>query len=205
MIGAIVGDIVGSRFEFQNHRSKDFDLFDKACFATDDSIMSLAVCYAILKAKGHYRNLSPLTITSMQRIGRNYPDCGYGGSFLKWIFTDDPKPYNSFGNGAAMRVGGCGYAARYIVEAKKLAYDVTCISHNHIEGIKGAMAVATAIFMARSGRNKKEIRKEIEDNYYKIDFTLDEIRDSYSFSETCQDTVPQALAAFFRLMILRMP
>lgn len=197
MIGAIIGDIVGSRFEFNNHRSKDFELFDKDCSFTDDSIMSLAVCDAILKANGDYKNLSEIAIKSMQKIGRNYPDCGYGGSFLRWMFTDDPKPYNSFGNGAAMRIGGCGFAAISVHEAQRLAYEVTEISHDHPEGLKGAEAVATAVFLARSGHTMQQIRDYIESHYYKIDFTLDEIRDTYAFNETCQNTVPQAFEAFF--------
>ena len=197
MIGAIIGDIVGSRFEFDNHRSKHFELFDKDCFVTDDSIMSLAVCDAILKAKDNYGELDNQAIQSMQEIGRKYPDCGYGASFLRWMFTNNPKPYNSFGNGAAMRVSACGFAATSIDEAIKLSYYVTAISHNHREGLKGAEAVAVAIYLARYGKTKKEIREAIERNYYKIDFKLSEIRESYEFNETCQNTVPQAFEAFF--------
>lgn len=197
MIGAIIGDIVGSRFEFHNHRSKKFELFDKKCFATDDSIMSIAVCDAIIKAKGNYRELDKLAIKSMQIIGRHYPRCGYGASFYDWIFSKNPLPYNSYGNGAAMRVSACGFAADSVEEAKSLSNSVTKISHDHSEGIKGAESVAVAIYLARSGADLNEIRKYVEDNYYKINFKLDEIRNYYSFNETCQKTVPQAFEAFF--------
>ena len=114
MIGAIIGDIVGSRFEWDNHRSKDFDFLTHQCFFTDDSVMSLAVCDALMHCKPDYSDLSNITIESMQRIGRPYPHCGYGGSFYRWMYSDNPQPYNSYGNGAAMRVGGCGYVANSV-------------------------------------------------------------------------------------------
>ena len=150
MLGAIIGDIVGSRFEFNNHRSKDFDLFAEDCFVTDDSIMTLAVAKALMeaskaKALGGKEAaatfdslLSDLTIKYMQEIGRKYPDCGFGGMFYKWVFSDDPKPYNSFGNGAAMRVSPAGFAATDVWEGERLAEVVTKVTHNHEEGIKGA-------------------------------------------------------------------
>lgn len=197
MIGAIIGDIVGSRFEFDNYRKKDFELFTDDCFPTDDSIMTVAVGKAILECEGDYTHLSERAIECMQELGRPYPDCGFGGSFYDWIYAEHPQPYNSFGNGAAMRVSGAGYAARTLDEAKELAYKVTAVSHNHPEGIKGAEAVAVAIYLARHGKTKDEIRAYIGGNYYKIDFTLDEIRPTYEFNETCQNTVPQAFAAFF--------
>ena len=118
MIGAIVGDIAGSRFEFNNHRSKDFELLSEQCFFTDDSIMSLAVCDALLRCQPEFYNLGEQTVRSMQTIGRPYPDSGYGGSFYFWMYSDQPKPYNSFGNGAAMRVSACGYAARSMKRPK---------------------------------------------------------------------------------------
>lgn len=197
MLGAIIGDIVGSRFEWNNHRSKDFKFFTYDCFATDDSIMTLAVAQAILISKKDYSDLSKNAVKCMQDIGRHYPDCGYGGSFYGWIFSDDPKPYNSYGNGSAMRVSAAGFVANSIEEAKELSKLVTEVSHNHPEGIKGAEATAVAIYMARTGSNILEIRDYIDKNYYKMNFTLDEIRDTYEFNETCQETVPQALQAFF--------
>lgn len=197
MIGAIIGDIVGSRYEFNNHRSKDFELFDSRCFFTDDTVMTLAVADALIKSGGENRNLSDLAVESMQKIGRHYPDCGYGGKFGRWMYSSTPAPYNSFGNGAAMRVSPVGMAAKDISEAKALSYAVTSVTHNHPEGIKGAESVAVAIVLARGGRTKEEIKKYIDENYYAIDFTLDGIRKTYRFNETCQNTVPQAFEAFF--------
>lgn len=197
MIGAIIGDIVGSRFEWDNYRAKDFELFTDACFPTDDSIMTVAVGKAILDCDGVYGDLSAKTVSCMQKLGRRYPHCGYGGRFYHWIFSNDPKPYYSFGNGAAMRVSAVGFAARNIDEVKTLSRAVTAISHDHPEGLKGAESVAMAIFLARQSKTKQQIRDYIEQNYYKIGFTLDEIRGTYEFNETCQNTVPQAFEAFF--------
>ena len=196
MLGAIIGDIVGSRFEWNNHKSKDFELFTKECFFTDDSVMTLAIAKALLDCKGDYSNLSEKAVRSMQEIGRPYPDCGYGGSFEWWMYSDDPKPYNSYGNGAAMRVSACGFVARTIDEAVTLSRKVTEVTHNHPEGIKGAEATAVAIFLARDGYKIKDIKNCINEYYYNLNFTLDEIRDTYEFNETCQDTVPQAIVAF---------
>lgn len=197
MIGAIIGDIVGSIYEWNNNRSKDFPLFGKGCFATDDSIMSLAVAKALLDCNDNYDDLSAKAIKAMQEVGRPYPRCGYGGAFYNWIYTDDPKPYKSYGNGAAMRVSACGFVAKDTEEAKELAYKVTAVSHNHPEGIKGAESVAVAIVLARQDWSKEDIKEYICQKYYNIDFTLDDIRDTYEFNETCQDTVPQAFEAFF--------
>lgn len=197
MLGAIIGDIVGSRFEWNNHKDKDFEFLTYKCFPTDDSVMSLAIAQAILVSKPDHSDLSKNAVECMQSVGRNYPNCGYGGGFYKWMFSDNPQPYNSFGNGAAMRVSAAGFAAESLEEAKELSKLVTEVTHNHPEGIKGAEATAVAIFMAKSGSNMLEIRDYIDKNYYPMNFTLDEIRDSYQFNETCQDTVPQALQAFF--------
>jgi type I restriction enzyme M protein len=197
LIGAIIGDIIGSRFEFNNHRSKDFELFTDECFVTDDSIMTIAVAKALMESKEDYLDLSEQAIKWMQELGRPYPNCGYGGSFYNWIYSDNPKPYNSFGNGAAMRVSPVGWVAKTPLQVVILARKVTEISHNHPEGIKGAVATAMAIYMARNGKSKEEIREYIGREFYEINFTLDEIRETYQFNETCQDTVPQAFQAFF--------
>lgn len=197
MLGAIIGDIVGSRFEWNNYRDKDFEFLTYKCFPTDDTVMTLALAQAILVSKQDYSDLSKNAVECMQRVGRNYPDCGYGGGFYHWMFSEEPKPYNSFGNGAAMRVSAAGFAAKSLEEAKILSEKVTAVTHNHPEGIKGAEATAVAIYMAKTGSSILEIRDYIDKNYYKIDFTLDEIRDTYQFNETCQETVPQALEAFF--------
>ena len=171
MIGAIIGDIVGSRFEWNNHRSKDFDLMPHQCFFTDDSIMSLAVCDALMRCRPDFTGLGEQAVRSMQEIGRPYPNSGYGGSFYRWMYSDHPKPYNSFGNGAAMRVSGCGYAARSLEEAKALSKAVTEVTHNHPEGIKGAEATAAAVYLACTGKSMLEIQDYITKNYYPIDFT----------------------------------
>jgi type I restriction enzyme M protein len=197
MLGAIIGDIVGSRFEWNNNRSKQFDFLTYKCSVTDDSIMSLAIAKALLESKADYSNLSENAVKYMQGIGRHYPNCGYGGRFRDWIHSDNPRPYGSYGNGSAMRVSACGFVANSLEEAKQLSKAVTEVTHNHPEGLKGAEATAVAIFLARAGKNLLEIRDYITKNYYPLNFTLDGIRDSYEFNESCQDTVPQALEAFF--------
>lgn len=196
MLGAIIGDIVGSRFEWDNIKTKEFDFLTYKCFVTDDSIMSLAIAKAILDCKGDYHNLNGLAVSCMQEIGRPYPNSGYGGMFNEWMYSDNPQPYNSFGNGAAMRVSSCGYAASTLEEAKQLSKKVTEVTHNHPEGMKGAEATTVAIFLAKTGKSILEIRDYINDHYYPMNFTLDSIRDSYEFNETCQNTVPQAIMAF---------
>lgn len=197
MLGAIIGDTVGSRFEWHNHRSKDFDFLTYKCEPTDDSIMTLAIAKAILKSEDDVNKLPDLAVRYMQQLGRLFPDAGYGGAFRKWIRSNNPKPYGSFGNGAAMRVSPVGFAAKNLDEAKAMSKAVTKVTHNHPEGLKGAEATTVAIFMALHGKSMLEIRDYIDKNYYPMNFTLDGIRDSYQFNETCQDTVPQAMMAFF--------
>lgn len=199
MIGAIIGDIAGSRFEWDNIDSKEFELFDAKCHPTDDSIMTLAVAKAVLEFSPEEDDLPELSTKSMQELGRKYNDrkYSYGLRFQNWLDSSTPQPYNSFGNGSAMRVSPCGFAAGTLVEAKHLAYDVSRVTHDHWEGIKGAEATAAAIFLARAGWSKAEIRLYIDQNYYPMNFTLDGIRKSYDFDETCQGSVPQALEAFF--------
>lgn len=197
MLGTIIGDIVGSRFELNNNRSKQFDFLTYKCSVTDDSIMSLAIAKALLGSKADYSDLSENAVKYMQSIGRHYPNCGYGGRFRDWIHSNNPKPYGSYGNGSAMRVSACGFVASSLEEAKQLSKAVTEVTHNHPEGLKGAEATAVAIYLAHSGKSLLEIRDYITKNYYSLNFTLDGIRDSYEFNESCQDTVPQALEAFF--------
>ncbi|MDR3238272.1 MAG: ADP-ribosylglycohydrolase family protein, partial [Spirochaetia bacterium] len=196
MLGAIIGDIAGSRFEWNNIKTKEFDLLTHRCAFTDDSVMSLAVAKAILAADGNYDNLGEIAVRYMRETGRPYPNCGYGGMFRKWMYSDNPKPYNSFGNGAAMRVSACGFAAKTLDEAVLLSRKVTEVTHNHMEGIKGAEAAAVCVFLARDGKNILEIRDYVNERYYPINFTLDGIRAGYQFNETCQGTVPQAICAF---------
>lgn len=197
MIGAIIGDIVGSIYEFNNCRTKHFPFFGEGCFFTDDTVMTLAIGKAIKDSidSDRKKSLSELAVRYMQQLGRPYPSCGFGGSFFGWIYSDHPKPYNSFGNGAAMRVSAAGFAANSIREAKDFSRSVTEVTHNHPEGIKGAEAVAVAIYLAKTGVSKSDIGKAMEE-YYDLNFTIDEIRSVYRFNETCQDTVPQAIEAF---------
>ena len=197
MLGAIIGDIAGSRFEWNNIKTKEFELMTFRCSPTDDSVMTLAVAKAILLCDGQYDQLEQKTVECMQSFGRKYPDAGYGGMFSRWICAGTPQPYHSYGNGAAMRVSPCGFAASSLEEALTLARAVTGVTHNHPEAIKAAEAVTAAIFLARSGKSLLEIRDFIEENYYRIDFTLESIRADYTFDVTCQGSVPQAFEAFF--------
>lgn len=197
MIGAIIGDIAGSRFEWHNIKKKDFDLLTYSCKFTDDSVMSLAICEALMSCKSNHSDLSEQAVKCMQEIGREYPHCGFGGSFSRWVASSHPRPYNSWGNGSAMRVSGCGYAAKTVDEAVSLADAVTKVTHNHPEGLKGAEATAAAVFLALSGKNMLEIRDYIDRHFYHVDFTLDEIRADYTFDVSCQGSVPQALEAFY--------
>jgi type I restriction enzyme M protein len=199
MLGAIIGDIVGSRFEWHNHRSKDFEFLShiKGCKPTDDSIMTLAVAQALLDSNGDENVLFINTVKRMQEFGRRYPNGGYGGRFRHWLTSSNPQPYNSWGNGAAMRVSPCAYAAKSLEEAKQFSMMVTATTHNHPEGIKGAEATTVAIFMARNGSSMLDIQDYINKNYYKIDFKLNDIRATFQFDESCQGTVPQAMEAFF--------
>lgn len=196
MLGAIIGDIAGSRFEFNNNKSKDFTLLTYSCKPTDDSIMTLAIAKSIFEAKEDYKNLGDMAIKNMRLLGRQYLNSGYGGNFYSWLCSDNPKPYNSFGNGAAMRVSPCGLAAKTIDEAKLLSKLVTEVTHNHPEGLKGAEATSVAIYLAKIGKSQIEIRDYINENYYSLNFKLDQIRDSYYFDVSCQGSVPQAIEAF---------
>ena len=195
MLGAIIGDVSGSRFEWDNLKSKDFDLLTYRCHPTDDSNMTLAVAQSILQADGDWRRLSALATTCMRDFGHRYPH-GYGGRFKQWLLSDDPRPYGSWGNGSAMRVSPCAWAAKTLEEALQLSDTVTNITHNHPEGVKGARAITAAVFLAKQGASILEIRDHIHENYYPLDFSLDQIRPDYSFDVSCQGSVPQAIEAF---------
>lgn len=197
MLGAIIGDIAGSRFEWQNIKSKEFELFTQGCGPTDDSVMTLAIAKAILSCNGRdFSGLGEKAVSCMQELGNRYPHAGYGGRFYGWLAQEDPQPYYSYGNGSAMRVSPCAYAADTLEEALQLAKAVTEVTHNHPEGIKGAQAATAAIFLALHGSSIGEIRAHINENYYPMNFTLDEIRPAYEFDVTCQGSVPQAIMAF---------
>ena len=196
MLGAIIGDVVGSRFEFHNIRSKDFVFFHPDCFFTDDTVMTCAAAQALLDAEGDPERLKRLAVSVLHDFGNLYPGRGYGGRFSAWLDSPDPKPYHSFGNGAAMRGSPVGWAAKTEEEAKRLSRIVTEITHDHPEGLRGAEAVAMCIFLAREGKTNTEIRNYVDGHYFRLDFSLSDIRDTYGFDETCQESVPQAITAF---------
>ncbi len=194
MIGAIIGDIVGSVYEFNNIRTKDFPLFSKESRMTDDSYMTLAVQECL--QKGYvFDDTNDRIIDTFKKWGRNYPDAGYGGRFWHWLFTDDREPYGSFGNGAAMRVSPVGWYANSEEEVKYLSKRVTEVTHNHPEGLKGAEVTAMCVFYARIGKSKEFIKKYVE-QYYNLDFDYEDLRKNYWFNETCQNSVPQAIFCF---------
>lgn len=205
MFGTFIGDIVGSKYEFNNIKTKEFPLFSQGCDYTDDTIMTVAVAKAIMlsrseqrKKNGDGKGFQEFLVEVMQDFGRRYPHPtgAYGGNFAKWLRQPNPKPYGSYGNGSAMRVSPCGLIAVTMEEALALARASACVSHNHPEGIKGAEAVSAAIFMAKTHESKEEIRRYISEHYYNLNFTLDSIRDSYRFDGSCQESVPQAIVAF---------
>ncbi|HEM4985918.1 TPA: ADP-ribosylglycohydrolase family protein [Streptococcus suis] len=196
MFGAIVGDVIGSRFEGRDIKSKDFDLFHPNCRFTDDSVMTAAVAASFLGLNEPFDDLEEALVLNMKDFGKLYPRAGYGPQFKKWIESKDSEPYNSFGNGSAIRVSACGHVGKSLEETLDLAERVAFVTHNHPEGIKGAQAVAGAIFLARTGKSKEEIRQFVTDNFYNLDFTLDAIRPSYQFDSSCQGSVPQAIVAF---------
>ena len=199
MYGAIIGDISGAGHEFQYPplKDKNYQFFEDDSFFTDDTVMTCAVAKSLLECDGKWDNLPEITIKNMQDLGRKYPNVGYGGMFSAWLYGDNPKPYNSFGNGSAMRVSPVGWVAKSLQEAVELSEMVTSVTHNHPEGIKGAEAVAICIWMARNEVSKEDMQTVVNKFYYPFDFTLDEIRPSYFFDVTCQGSVPQALQAFF--------
>ena len=199
MIGAILGDIIGSPYEFgPKCKTKDFPLFNTYSVFTDDTVMTIAVAEALMNSFGKSDDeIKNALIISMQEWGNYYSDAGYGGMFSRWLRTKNPQPYNSFGNGSAMRVSSVGWLYDTLEETQHIARLTAEVTHNHPEGIKGAEAIASAIFLARTGHNKREIKKYIEDNFnYDLSRTCDEIRPTYEFNETCQGTVPEAIIAF---------
>ena len=198
MYGAMIGDYVGSIYEWHNIKTKEFPFFGKGCFLTDDSFMTIAVAQACRNWPEHH-DLDAFAEDvkfEMTRIGLTYPNKGYGGRFKKWLYEKDAKPYNSYGNGSAMRVSPCAYAARSLAEAEALAEASALPTHNHTEGIKGAKAVAAAIYLARVGGTRSEIGEYIRMHYYPLDKTLAQIRPDYKFDVTCQGTVPPAIQSF---------
>ncbi|RVU55482.1 ADP-ribosylglycohydrolase family protein [Anaerosphaera multitolerans] len=209
MIGAIIGDIVGSRFQFDNFKNKDFEFFTEECTITDDSIMTFAVAKTIMDTTNmmkitleegnsdrYYFLIENMVVEYMQNFGKRYPYYGYGQMFGEWLFSENPKPYKSYGNGAAMRIVPAGFIVGSEEEVRKLSGVITGVTHNHPEGLKGAEAVVMAMFLSRQGCSKSEIKSKIEKDYYTLDFSLDELRETYTFDYTCQGTVPPSIVAF---------
>ena len=196
LMGAILGDIAGSIYEFDPCKSMNINIQDKRMDYTDDTIMTIAVADWILKDKLHTKKG---LVSCMQKWGRKYPNPmgAYGNMFSQWLHTDNPQPYNSWGNGSAMRVSAVGFAFNTLEETTKVAKKCAEVTHNHPEGIKGAQATAAAIFMARTGHTKKEIRRYISVTFgYDLDRSCDDIRPTYRFDGSCQGTVPESIIAF---------
>lgn len=198
MLGAIFGDIVGSRFEFHNCRQKDFELFHKDCFFTDDSLMTIAVADALLKAGGDDEALRREAIDSMQTLGRKYPQRGWGLAFSAWLFFDDPKPYNSWGNGAAVRISPVGWYAKSEEDVGRLSRIVTSVLHDDPEAFKGAECIAMCVYLAKNGATKEEIFARAKAYYPELgSYSCAELSKSYTLNWSCQGTVPEALTCFF--------
>ena len=200
MYGAILGDIVGSPYEFDcnNYKAKDFPLFSRHSDFTDDTVMTLAVAKALLSSRGQDDTaIKAALVREMQQLGRAYPDRGYGTHFNGWLYEDAPQPYQSYGNGSAMRVSPAAWLAEDMTEALHLAQLTAEVTHDHPEGIKGAQATAAAVFLARTGCSRADIRAYVERVFgYDLGRTCDEIRPTYHHVESCQETVPQAITAF---------
>ena len=194
MLGALAGDIIGSPYEFYNTKSMDFELFTEWTKFTDDSVMTLAVAKWLIEDAEHSaRHL----IRCMQELGRRYPRAGYGGNFDWWLRQENPQPYNSWGNGAGMRVSPVGLYAKTLDDALVLAEISASVSHNHPEGIKGAQAIAASVFLCKDGKSKQEIKEYVEETFgYNLSRTIDDIRPNYYFDVSCQGSVPEAIIAF---------
>jgi ADP-ribosylglycohydrolase len=193
MLGAVLGDIIGSRFEFNDELKKQktekFQLFTKDCYFTDDTVMTIATADALLHGKD--------LVNTYQAWGRKYPDAGYGGMFEAWLKEDNPKPYDSWGNGSAMRVSPVGWLYDNFYAVERVAEETAMVSHNHPEGIKGALAVADCIFLARTGESKAFIKKQIEERFdYDLSRTIAEIRPDYKFYVSCMQSVPESIICF---------
>lgn len=193
LYGTIFGDMAGSTYEFNSAKNYNFELFPKKSRFTDDTVMTLAIATWLMKDR-----TEETLIKEMQYLGNKYPRAGYGGTFRMWLIDAHPEPYNSWGNGSAMRVSPCAWVAQSLEEAEELAKKSAEVTHNHPEGIKGAQSVAAAIFMARNGASKEDIKTYITEKYnYNLDRTVDEIKKSgYRFDVSCQGSVPEAIIAF---------
>jgi len=189
MLGAIAGDIIGSVYEGRPLKTKDFPLFSEWSTFTDDTVLTVAMADAILNDRDYG--------TTIKSYGRRYPQAGYGGSFYQWLLMEESRPYNSWGNGSAMRVSPVGFAYGSIDKVLEEAEKSAAVTHNHPEGVKGAQAVALAVSMARTGSSKKDIREEISTRFaYDLDRSLEDIRPEYRFDISCQGSVPESIIAF---------
>lgn len=200
MIGAIIGDIVGSRFEFdQGDKSREFELFNRRNCFTDDTVMTIAVAEALMdvgKDAGE-EEVKAALIKSMKKWGQKYPNAGYGARFIRWVLSEDPKPYGSYGNGSGMRVSSVGWMYDTIERTREVARWTAEVTHNHPEGVKGAEATAAAIFMARTMASFEEIAAYITKEFgYDLSRTLDQIRPKYHHVEDCMHTMPEAYECF---------
>ena len=194
MLGALVGDIIGSVYERRNTKSTDFELFTRRSRFTDDTMMTLAVARWLLEDEGHTERY---LIECMQELGRRYPRAGYGRAFKRWLNEENPQPYYSYGNGSAMRVSPVGLYAKTLDEALSLATITASVSHNHPEGVKGAQAIAACVLLCKQGKSKEEIREYVEKTFgYDLHRRVAEIRPSYRFDVSCQGSVPEAIIAF---------
>ncbi len=193
IIGAICGDIIGSTREFRPSKTKDFNLFTRKSVFTDDTIMTLAVAKWLCEDK----DSQDVLVDNLQYFGNKYPNAGYGGRFYNWLAQENPEPYGSWANGSAMRVSPCAWVANTLEEAQDLAKKSAIVTHNHPEGIKGALATCDAIYLARIGATKEEIKDHIEVRYnYDLSRSLDEIRPYYSFDVSCAGSVPESIICF---------
>jgi len=190
MIGTILGDVIGSKYEHHNIKTKDFELFDKKyCKYTDDTVLTIGVANKILNKTDY--------VEEFKYIGNKYFNCGFGGAFKRWLKSTKTTSYGSYGNGAAMRVSPTAYISDNLEQILEEAKQTAICTHSHPEGIKGAQSIATAIFLARTGHSKKEIKEKIEKDFeYNLDFTLEEIRPTYKFDVSCMGSVPQAIKSF---------
>lgn len=198
MYGAIIGDVVGSTYEFAGRKTKNFPLFPGGSDFTDDTIMTIAVAKALMRAVDMDEPFDEVLVEEMRQLGGEYPHPkgGYGVRFREWLVDPFPMPYNGAGNGSAMRVSPCGLLAVTLQEALDLAEASAAVTHNHPEGIKGAQATAAAVFLAKTRHTKEEIRDYIREPFYPLDQTLGEIRPNYEFNGSCQGSVPQSIQAF---------
>ena len=193
ILGAIAGDIIGSVYENRPIKTKDFELFSTRSIFTDDTVMTIAIANWLCEDMSSKNVL----ISNLQYFGNLYPNAGYGGRFIHWLMQESPQPYESWGNGSAMRVSPCAWAAESLEMAQELAKTSAVVTHNHPEGIKGALATCDAIYLARTGSSKERIKSHIEKNYgYDLSFTIDGIRPFYDFDVSCQGSVPESIVCF---------